>query len=161
MNATTEEEKEVCVELEKLKNDEKVCKLKTAFEQMFTRMQQLSSNCAFVMSGDLSKKELMIIDFVGKKKMCIMRDIAEFLNAPVSTLTSIIDKLVRKKQLNRERSDEDRRIVNVLLGSEGQNTYDVFDGSKYFMSSSMLSALDEKEQDEFIRLMSKISTNAK
>jgi len=152
---------EMTVALDELKANTKVCRLKTAFDQVHLRMLQLSSKCSVVSSGDLTKKELLIVDYVGNKKMCIMRDIAEFLNAPVSTLTSIIDKLVRKKQLYRERSDEDRRIVNVLLGSEGENTYEVFDGSKYFMSSSMLDALDEDEQDELIRLLSKVSKNAK
>lgn len=154
-------DKEMTDCLNELKTDSKVCRLKTAFDQVHLRMLQLTSKCSVVSSGDLTKKELLIVDFVGNKKMCIMRDIAEFLNAPVSTLTSIIDKLVRKKQLFRERSEEDRRIVNVLLGTEGENTYEVFDGSKYFMSSSMLDALEEKEQDELIRLLSKVSTHAK
>ena len=141
-------------------NTQKVCKLKSAMEQMFARMQQLSAEC-MTMSGELSKKELMIIDYVAKVKQCIMRDIADFLNAPVSTLTSIIDRLVKKKQLCRERSDEDRRIVNVMLGIEGEKTYDMFESSKIRMSKTMLSALEESEQEELIRLMEKISINAK
>ena len=152
---------EMTAVLDELKADTKVCRLKTAFDQVHLRMLQLCSKCTVVSSGDLTEKELTIVNFVGNIKMCIMRDIAEFLNAPVSTLTSIIDKLVRKKQLYRERSEEDRRIVNVLLGTEGENTYEVFDGSKYFMSSSMLDALDDNEQDELIRLLSKVSKNAK
>jgi len=151
----------LCEELEKIQANPKVSKLKNAFEQMFARMQQLSADCMGVSSGELSKKDLMVIDFVGKQQSCIMRDIAEFLNAPVSTLTSMIDKLVRKRQLFRERSDEDRRIVKVMLGEKGEITYNEFEASKLIMSQTMLTALSEQEQDEFIRLMEKISTHSK
>lgn len=141
--------------------EEKVVIMTEVFDQMFVKMQQVSADCMAVTTGDLTKKDLMVIDFVGKESTCIMRDIAEYLNAPVSTLTSMIDKLVRKKQLRRERSEEDRRIVEVMLGDIGKQTFEEFRDSRMTMCRAMLSALEPNEQEEIIRLMGKVSKQAR
>ncbi|HET7000844.1 MAG TPA: MarR family transcriptional regulator, partial [Puia sp.] len=73
-----------------------------------------SENCA-ELCGNLTEKELLILAMVGENQNVKMSDIADNLNAPLSTLTSIVDKLVERKYLTRVHSDEDRRVVNVTL----------------------------------------------
>lgn len=48
-----------------------------------------------------------------------MQDLSGKMNLNTSTMTRIVDKLVRDKYIERFRSDEDRRIVLVRLTSEG------------------------------------------
>ena len=51
-----------------------------------------SEHCCKI-CGNLNEKELFIIAFIGEKRSVKMSDIADYLQAPLSTLTTIIDKL--------------------------------------------------------------------
>jgi DNA-binding MarR family transcriptional regulator len=51
--------------------------------------------------GDLNEKELFIVAFIGENRSVKMSAIADYLQAPLSTLTTIVDKLVTNKFLLR------------------------------------------------------------
>lgn len=104
-----------------------------------------SENCA-KMCGDLSEKEMSVIFFVGQSKNCKMSEIADNIVAPMSTLTSIVDKLVDKKYLVRDHSGEDRRVVNVSLSNTGQSNFNRLIDKRRTLSEKILSGLTEKEQ---------------
>ena len=103
------------------------------------------------MCGNLSEKEFLIINFVGQNQNVKMSDIAENLSAPLSTLTSIIDKLVEKKYLARYHSTEDRRVILVTLASNGKDTCQTFMAKKQEMAEKVLSHFDEQEQENLIQ----------
>lgn len=54
-----------------------------------------------------------------KSSSITMQDLSIKMNLNTSTMTRIVDKLVRDKYIERFRSDEDRRIVLVRLTPEG------------------------------------------
>ena len=108
--------------------------------------------------GGINKKELMIIAFVGDNKSAKMSEIAEYLKAPLSTLTSIADKLVANKFLVRHSSDEDRRVVKVALGEKGLESYKAFLSRKKAMTKKVLSHFSEKEHNTLIRDINKLAT---
>ena len=99
----------------------------------------------------------MIIAFVGDIKSAKMSEISEYLGAPLSTLTSIADKLVANKFLVRYNSDEDRRVVKVALGEKGQESYKVFLTRKKANTKSVLSHFSEKEQTALINQINKLA----
>lgn len=114
---------------------------------------------SFSCPEDLNKKEVSVIEVIGKKEPCTMSEVAEGVNLAVSTLTGIIDTLVEKKYVLRERSQKDRRIVNVMLSENGKKVYQSHHDTHIMMSKSILSYLENEEQIEFIRLFKKISDN--
>ena len=130
----------------------------TAMQKMFGAMQEKVSECS-VLCGGLDKKELSILEFIGNSQDIIMRDIADFLKASVSTVTGIVDKLVNKELVLRHYSQEDRRIINVALSTKGDEMYRLYRDQKTKMCSAILSALDEPEQDRLIELFEKVTTN--
>ena len=71
----------------------------------------------------LNEKELVVVYLVGEKQNIKMSEIAANIDAPMSTLTNIVDKLVEKKILSRGHSSEDRRVINVFLDSAGKAAY--------------------------------------
>ena len=80
--------------------------------------------------GGLNEKELFIIGFIGENKSVKMSDIADYLQAPLSTLTTIVDKLVTNKFLLRYNSNDDRRVVKVELDRKGKASYKEFKNQK-------------------------------
>lgn len=70
----------------------------------------------------LSKTELFAMFIVERYGEVIMSKISDEINVSMSTATGIIDRLVKKKYLMRERSEFDRRIVLIKLTEKGHNT---------------------------------------
>jgi DNA-binding MarR family transcriptional regulator len=104
-----------------------------------------TENCGRLCGG-LNEKELMVIAFVGKNKNVKMSDIAETIVAPMSTLTSIVDKLVEKNLINRDHSGEDRRVINVSLSATGKTAHNILVETKNKLAIAVLSQLNGKEQ---------------
>ena len=107
--------------------------------------------------GGINKKELVIIAFVGDNKSVKMSEIADYLKAPLSTLTSIADKLVANKFLVRHNSDEDRRVVKVGLGVKGLESYEAFLTRKKAMTKKVLAQFSEKEHNTLISHISQLA----
>jgi DNA-binding MarR family transcriptional regulator len=105
----------------------------------------------------ISKQELNIISIVGRSGNVIMREIAEHVRLAVSSVTPTVDKLVEKKLVHRERSEEDRRIVTVALTEKGQKIYQMEIESYIRLSASILEALSDQEQEQFIEYFRKVA----
>jgi DNA-binding MarR family transcriptional regulator len=86
-----------------------------------------------------------------------MSEIADHLKAPLSTLTSIADKLVANKFLVRHNSDEDRRVVKVALGGKGLESYKAFLTRKKVMTKKVLSQFSEKEHNALINHINELA----
>lgn len=64
---------------------------------------------------DYSKNEILVLLFLHKKKTANMTEIAEYICAPLNTATGVVNRLEKKKIVERIRGNEDRRIVNIVL----------------------------------------------
>lgn len=128
---------------------------------MFRLMGAMKSNMqeCMVLCGNLNEKDLMIVGYVGQNKKVRMKDIAEFINVPMSSLTSMVDKLIERNYLAREHSEEDRRAVLIRLAENGQNTYDTHMRRKVELAQRVLSRFDEEEQIALIGYIEKIAAS--
>lgn len=104
---------------------------------------------------NLNKQECRVINVVGQFQPLMMREISERSKLGVTNTTGIVDKLVKRKYLCRDRSDEDRRIVKICLTPEGEEIYQKEIENYRKVSQAILSALDEKEQQAMLRMMRK------
>ena len=68
-----------------------------------------------------SKSELLTILYLDRYEGIIMSQIAEYINVSMSTATGIVERLVNKGYLQRERSESDRRIVVIQLTDKGKS----------------------------------------
>ena len=68
----------------------------------------------------VSKTELLAMLIVDRYGEVIMSQISDYINAPLSTTTGLVNRLVKNGYLQRERSDEDRRIVAIQLTEQGK-----------------------------------------
>jgi DNA-binding MarR family transcriptional regulator len=108
--------------------------------------------------GGFNEKEMQVVVFVGQHTSVKMTEISENLNSPLSTLTSVVDKLVERKFLTRVHSDEDRRVVNVALTVKGKNSFKTFSDRKDEMAEKILSQYNATEQANFIGYLGKMAT---
>ena len=109
--------------------------------------------------GDLNEKELFIIAFIGENGSVKMSAIAEYLQAPLSTLTTIVDKLVANKFLLRYNSNDDRRVVKVELDRKGKASYKEFKNRKEIMAKKVLGHLSKADQETLIANLNQLVTS--
>jgi DNA-binding MarR family transcriptional regulator len=124
----------------------------------FVNAVKAESEVCSEVCGGFNDKELQVVVFVGQNTNVKMTDISENLNSPLSTLTSIVDKLVEKKFLTRVHSDEDRRVVNVALTVKGKNSFKTFLRRKDEMAEKILSQYNAAGQADFITCLQKMSS---
>ena len=94
---------------------------------------------------DLSITEIHTIEAIGIKEVRTMGEIAYDLRITVGTLTAAITKLIKKGYVERNRAEEDRRVVLVNLTSKGETVYKEHQVFHEEMITSMLGNFSEEE----------------
>ena len=111
-------------------------------------------------TGDtsLSKIELMTLEYIMTEQKFIMSNLANNLRIAPSRATGIIDHLVSKELVSRERNGVDRRVVKLFLTKKGEEILVSFQNEKKKMLEKMFNILNEKEQENFTLILEKVST---
>lgn len=103
-----------------------------------------------------SKSEIFTLILLDTKKEITMTELADNINAPMSTATGIADRLVKNNYIERKRSKQDRRIVVLKITKKGnQLVIDLKDViSKYI--NVVIDDLTDEEKQFLIKIIFKI-----
>ena len=112
-------------------------------------------------SEQLCAQEIRVLNTVGRDPCCIMSNIAGAIRLSLSSVTGLIDRLVEKKLVRRDRSNEDRRIVQVELTKEGRELHETSMQGRVELARGLLKSLSAEEQDALVSLFGKISDRIK
>lgn len=104
----------------------------------------------------LSKTELFSMLIIDRHGEIIMSQIADYVQIPMSTATSIVDRLVKKGLVKRGRSETDRRIVTITLSDKGSEMISNFKEQILKYVNRIDSVLSNEEKQLLINLISKI-----
>jgi len=104
-------------------------------------------------TGTFNIFEHFIFEVLGKKDSASMGELARIFHRPATTMTSIIDRLVRKGYLIREYSEQDRRKVLVRFSEKGEQYYQRHRQESLMLWSDILSRLPDKGEKLFQSLL--------
>ena len=107
-------------------------------------------------SRDLTAGEWDALRLVGRQGECMMRALASGCGVALSTMTGIVDRLVKKGVLERRHSETDRRVVLITLTGRGKLAYEERLDADMRLILAMLQALQPDEQQTLISLVHKI-----
>ena len=94
---------------------------------------------------DITNTDMHIMEAIGLGEGNNMSSVAKKLNITVGTLTTAINNLVRKKYVERYRSDEDRRVVIIKLTDKGIHANHHHADYHHQMTQAILDKLTEDE----------------
>lgn len=103
-----------------------------------------------------SKSEVLTLLFVDRYEEIIMSRVAEYINVPMSTATGIVERLVKKGYLQRERSESDRRIVVIKLTDKGEGFISEIKEVIFDYLRAITESLSEEEKDLLGKIFIKI-----
>ncbi|MFH0727666.1 MAG: MarR family transcriptional regulator [Pseudomonadota bacterium] len=105
----------------------------------------------------VTPREIKVMLLLGDKGETTMTELAAAIDAPLSTVTRIADKLERKELIQRSRSDRDRRIVVITASEKGQMLHNSMRQHQLAVSHKMLELLGSDEREVFLELMAKMA----
>jgi DNA-binding MarR family transcriptional regulator len=106
---------------------------------------------------NFSKTELMALVVVERYGEVSMSQICDALNIPMSTATGIVDRMVRKGFLQRERSETDRRMVVVSMTEKGRGIFQHYKGMLTGYLEQIEAALTENELQLLYKIFMKVT----
>jgi DNA-binding MarR family transcriptional regulator len=110
---------------------------------------------------EISREEIRALVILDSGERVMMSSLAESLSVPLSTATHTVDRLVAKGLVLRNRSEEDRRVVQVEMSEYGRKLQEEFRAKRKLMACSWLEPLSTGEREVFLELMSKITLLAR
>ena len=99
---------------------------------------------------DLSITEMHTIEAIGMYKKKTTSEVAKELSITVGTLTTAINKLVKKDYVERIRSEDDRRVVKLGLTKNGKLLYRVHQHFHREMVKNILDGMATDEQQALL-----------
>ena len=106
--------------------------------------------------SDLSITEIHTIDAVGDSDPKTMTEISRSLKVTMGTLTTGVDKLIKKGYLIRKRTEEDKRIVLVELTEKGIKAKKMHEEFHQEMIDSVISHLAPTEEELLVQSLQKL-----
>jgi len=119
--------------------------------RMMTRQQETVFS-----TGDLSVPNIVILELLQERGSCRMSEIAASLSIGMSAATAIIDQMIGRGLVERERSREDRRVVNVSLQRKGRNSAVSIREGRRKVIRNLFSGLTQHEKELYLTLIKKI-----
>jgi DNA-binding MarR family transcriptional regulator len=110
---------------------------------------------------NLTFHEIHTLEIIGDLGDATMNQIARHANVTQSTITTMVDKLVRKGVVERVREQGDRRIIRVRLTERGLKAYTEHQDIHREVTRRWLSALEAEEQQVALKVMEKIAGSLK
>ena len=107
---------------------------------------------------DVSITEVHTIESVGMYVSRTMTEVAQDLKITVGTLTIAINNLVKKGYVERNRSESDRRVVEISLTRKGKLAYRVHEKFHTDMIKSTIKGLADEEESVLVRALDNLNT---
>jgi DNA-binding MarR family transcriptional regulator len=103
--------------------------------------------------ADLHANDVGLLVVLSEPEEWTVRKLAQSIGAPVSTISSALDRLEKRSLLARRRRGGDRRVVHVELLPAGLRLVAKIRTHQIETCRSMLAGLSPRDREEMIRLV--------
>ncbi|WP_026342251.1 MarR family winged helix-turn-helix transcriptional regulator [Paenibacillus fonticola] len=100
-----------------------------------------------------------IIYALFKTPRLTMADISKKINKDKSTVTALVDKLVRLGYVTKERNMEDTRVVYVALTEKGKELEPIFESISQQLLDVFYLDISDKEKEDLLHVLKRIYGN--
>jgi DNA-binding MarR family transcriptional regulator len=107
--------------------------------------------------ANLHANDIGLFELLGTPESWSVRRIAQELGAPISTISSALDRLERQGLVVREHAKDDRRVVRVRFTGRGQRLAERLRHAHVENCRAMLVRLSTDQREELLRLTAKLA----
>jgi DNA-binding MarR family transcriptional regulator len=106
---------------------------------------------------DLSITEMHVLEVIGDADGRTMSEAAMALGITVGSLTTAVNKLVKKNYVLRKRDESDRRIVMIQLSRKGKTVYRLHEKFHMNMVQNMIKGLSSDEERILVKVLENLN----
>lgn len=123
---------------------------------LFRDILQIEEKTLKDQGSDLTITEIHTIHAISYDRARNMSEIAKDLQITMGTLTTAVDKLIKKGYALRKRSEDDKRVVLVELTDKGLEAKKIHDEFHKDMIDSVVEELTDQEEEVLIDSLNKL-----
>ncbi len=121
----------------------------------FIRKEVFMDQCL----ANISHSEAEVLLFLHEYKKTTMRAVADYLKIEPSSVTPVVDRLLKKGMLHRIADKKDRRVVYVEISKKGFKRLADEKKKIHQKMKKIFGALSEKNKSELIKILNTILKN--
>ncbi len=125
-------------------------------EDVLARFQRTIHTYFFAQTFDLTGSQVFVLRYLCSCPQAKASDIARVSGLSPGAVTQVCDELVRMGYVERLRSNDDRRVVNVVITKKGREKFEVIRKLRSDRVRSILEQLGPDDVDEFLRIVNRI-----
>jgi DNA-binding MarR family transcriptional regulator len=119
----------------------------------------------YLTQGAITLPQLWLLGYLLRQRECSMRALADFMKMGFSSVTGMVDRLVKQGLVNRRRTDKDRRVVLVGISPKGRKILGVILKQRRETTLELFESLTAEERSTYLcileKLVAKLSKNGK
>ena len=131
------------------------------FPQLARGMARHGDN--YLSKGAITLPQLWVLGYLTKKRECPMRELADFMRMGLSSVTGMVDRLVKQGLVKRRRTETDRRLVFVDISPKGRKILNEIMEQRRATTMDLFEALTAEERSIYLcileKLVKKLSVN--
>jgi DNA-binding MarR family transcriptional regulator len=107
--------------------------------------------------ADLHANDVGLLVVIRQPEKWNVHGIAQSLGAPISTISSALDRLEKRGLVARRRLPGDRRVVHIELKAAGHRLVAKIRASQIEVCRAMLARLSARDREDLIRLVAQLA----
>ncbi len=100
---------------------------------------------------NVNEMDVEIIRYLMDEEQKKMKEVGEYFNIKLSTLTSTIDKLEKNKLVKRKNSKDDRRVIYIRPTARGTNLLNDLEDNVRGLSQTLVTETNAPEFDSMVK----------
>jgi DNA-binding MarR family transcriptional regulator len=121
------------------------------------KIQGLRKGINVMLGEEINRSEYIVLRYLKENGAQKVSTISKELKVTASHITSVADSLEKKALVTRDRSEEDRRVVEVALTIDGKSKIEKLEHKKSLYLYSTFDRLSNKEIKVLIQLFEKVN----
>ena len=124
------------------------------FSQLSRGMIRHETN--YLSKGVITLPQVWVMRYLSRQRECSMRELADYMKMGVSSVTGMVDRLVKQGLANRRRTEKDRRLVYVDLTAKGRKIVKEILGERRETTLNLFESLSAEERSIYLCILEKL-----
>jgi DNA-binding MarR family transcriptional regulator len=124
------------------------------FPQLARGMARHGNN--YLTKGTITLPQLWVLGYLARQRECSMRELAAFMKMGLSSVTGMVDRLVRQELASRRRTEKDRRLVFVDISAKGRKILMEIMAQRRETTLNLFESLTAEERSTYLCILEKL-----
>ncbi len=110
----------------------------------------------YLTKGVITPPQVWVLRQLTRQPECSMRELADAMKMGLSSVTGMVDRLVRQGLANRRRAEQDRRVVFVDITAKGRRILKEILGQHHRTVLELFGSLTAEERFAYLCILEKL-----